>query len=170
MGTTELKVKLKSLAAESRIIRLEEQRAKNGYRWAKHELGKLDDRPHTEAETAALEQQHEERVRTFWSLRVHRKGTVGYAFRTAHLAYGFLRGLPYRALESSQTDKRGWSYVMDEARSNAARFGGKAFDPEAWKAWVKAAEEHLEEGAKEKARKEKEAREARERALLAAAS
>lgn len=65
-----LRVKIKSLAHEARIIRAEEQKAKAMRRpW----LFKL----------------------LYW----HRIGDVRYHARYAQLAYGYMRGVPYRVIE-----------------------------------------------------------------------
>jgi hypothetical protein len=69
-GLTYLRVKLRSLAAEARVIKHEERRAK---RWR---------------QTAKLE-----------ALRDHRIHVVRDEARHSHLAYGFIRGVPYRAME-----------------------------------------------------------------------
>jgi len=66
-----LKVKIKSLAAEARIIRHEEAKAR---KWKNTAL----------------------RV----GLAGHRRGIVRSAARHTHLAYGFLRGRPYKAMEA----------------------------------------------------------------------
>lgn len=64
-----LKVKIKSLAEESKIIRKEENRV-----------------PKASPE--------------FFGLRSHRKFDVRHEARSALLAYGFLRGVEYRNIES----------------------------------------------------------------------
>lgn len=69
---TELRVKIKSLAAEARIIRNEEGRFPRGQRH------------HT----------------TFQSLHSHRTGIVRREARHALLAYAFMRGRQYRQLEA----------------------------------------------------------------------
>lgn len=65
-----LRVKLKSLAAEAKIIRLEEQRANQ----------------HKDYELQT-------------SLHLHRAGVVRSQSRHTLLAYQFLRGVPYAAVE-----------------------------------------------------------------------
>lgn len=65
----ELKVKIKSLAEEAKIIRREE----------------------------ALAKTPEERLK----LAVHRRGVVRYEQRHTLLAYAYIRGIPYRVVESN---------------------------------------------------------------------
>lgn len=85
-----LKVKVKNLAAESKIIRLEEERA------LRHD--------------PAL----------YYSLLDHRKTVVRTAARTNHLAYGFIRGHAYRAMEpKAKSLPPAWG----EIRKLVQRFG-----------------------------------------------
>ncbi len=66
-----LKVKIKSLAAEAKIIRQEERKAR------------------------------ERRNRTLQiGLASHRRGIVRHEARHSQLAYGFLRGMPYHKMEA----------------------------------------------------------------------
>lgn len=76
MKTAYLKVKIKSLAEEARIIRRMENDLKAK---GPHNLEARD---------------------TFWGLRNHRTNDVRNEARAAQLAYGFLRGRDYRQLES----------------------------------------------------------------------
>lgn len=66
----QLRVKIKSLAAEAKIIKHEERKAK-----AKGDY------------------------RLLFDLKDHRRGEVGEEARNSLLAYGFLRGLPYARME-----------------------------------------------------------------------
>ena len=78
-----LRVKLKSLAAEAKIIRIEEQRA-NKYK---------DYATQTE-------------------LHRHRIDVVRHASRHTLLAYQFLRGVPYEAVEKPNSKYVDWSNVL----------------------------------------------------------
>lgn len=84
-----LKVKVKSLAAEARIIRLEERRAGHG---------DLRDR-----------------------LAVHRRWSVRFEARHSLLAYGYLRGISYVAMERTTRDDNApdWNHVEQMVK----RFG-----------------------------------------------
>lgn len=75
-----LKIKIKSLAAEARIIRVEERKARL---------------PDTRA-----------------GLHHHRVIDVRRESRVAHLAYGFLRGRSYRALEPKCYEEPNWMRVV----------------------------------------------------------
>ena len=80
-----LKVKIKTLAAEARIIRHEERRVKL---W-KREPGEA---PHA----------------LFFGLKSHRTDEVRREARCSHLAYGYLRGTKYREMEATcHPDRKG---------------------------------------------------------------
>ena len=78
---TELKVKTKHLAAEARIIKHEERKLKQRQKKSPH--------PRRQALRRAL--------------REHRIEVVRPHARSTHLAYGFLRGTRYRAIEDDRT-------------------------------------------------------------------
>lgn len=80
---TFLRVKLKSLAEEARIIRIEESRAN------KHKNYDLQNR-----------------------LRDHRTWTVRHAARETLLAYQFLRGVPYETVERPDSIPPDWQSVL----------------------------------------------------------
>jgi len=75
MSKIYLRVKIKSLAAEARIIRHEERRARQ------HDV---DGAPSS----------------IFWGLRYHRTQNVRDEARASLLAYGFLRGRAYARMEN----------------------------------------------------------------------
>lgn len=77
-----LKIKLKSLAAESRIIRHEEKK-RRGQNWG-----------HTGA--------------AFYR---HRMDVVRPEARATHIAYGFLKGLKYSQIESNPKTSPNWKRV-----------------------------------------------------------
>lgn len=93
---TFLKVKVKSLAAESKIIRQEEIKAKR---------------------------QKNDELRS--GLYHHRIFRVRMEARSSHLAYGFLCGVSYRAMEKVGSRKPNWSHVQKIVE----RFGGKTGGP-----------------------------------------
>jgi hypothetical protein len=93
-------VKLKSLAAESKIIRYEEQKMK--------------------ARAACSEISEESRARAkreLVSLREHRCWDVRRHTRHSHLAYAFIRGVAYRAVELTvrENNEPNWDTVADIA-------------------------------------------------------
>lgn len=109
---THLKIKIMSLAAEARIIRREERR------WPR-----LRD--------LAPEQVTAEHVRSkrtghapCWTVRAtladHRRGIIRSEARYSLLAYGFLRGRPYRVIERDARELPSEARIADLA----ARFGG----------------------------------------------
>ena len=81
MNINALKVKLKSLAAEARIIRKEELKCKG--KWAFH----AD------------------------SFRLHRTLHIRPITRATHIAYGLLRGLEYREIEPTAKRAPDWTKV-----------------------------------------------------------
>lgn len=137
---THLKIKLTSIGAECRIIRREERRAKRMRRWC---IENPDKATIAEVDTARA---------LFWSLRGHRDD-LSHNQRFSHLAYGFLRGVPYAAMEQrvAANDLLALDLVRDEAErfcGNTVKVGTsivRRFTPEqeaAWKVWRDAAEAH----------------------------
>lgn len=96
-----LKVKLKSLAAESCIIRSETKRAPKAMKDA---------------------------------LATHRRGVVRLAARSTLLAYSFLRGKPYHAIERSCHLQPNWQDV----RTMVKKYGRKSQADETWEAFDQA--------------------------------
>lgn len=88
-----LKVKVKSLSAEAKIIRHEELKAK---RCGRKSL--------------------------LFNLREHRIGVVRRAARSSLLAYGFLKGTPYRKMEKEGSSEPDW----DAVQKMIERYGGKS--------------------------------------------
>lgn len=112
-----LKVKIMSLAAEARIIRHQERLWLNRARAAKK-----------------VEHQGEHRS-LFWGLRNHRIEMVRREARSALLAYGYLRGRPYRVMEATCFEAPDRIKVAELVM----RFGGKGLKDEiqaAIKAWM----------------------------------
>lgn len=88
MNTIKLKIKIKSLAEESRIIRRQEQKMR-GKNWG--------------PKSAVL--------------REHRLCVVRPASRDTHVAYGYLRGRTYAQLEGSAKTQPNWSAILKMVRS-----------------------------------------------------
>lgn len=101
MKKTFLKVKVNTLAAESRIIRKEERKALAAYR------------RHTKVNLHAA-------LQSYQALREHRVHVVRPAARSASLAYGFLRGRLYEEMERTCKVEPFWP---DVARM-VLRYGG----------------------------------------------
>lgn len=78
-----LKIKIKSLAEEARIIRAEERKHIKSAHWCRFHSEMLG---------------YEAWYQNYWSLRQHRLGLRAEQ-RAALLAYGFLRGRAYRQIE-----------------------------------------------------------------------
>jgi hypothetical protein len=89
MSITYLKVKIKSLAEEAKIIRKEEQKALRTMRW--HLRGTND--------REAGDAKYRPYYNLYWNLKEHRHHPVGSESRAALIAYGYLRGLKYSQVE-----------------------------------------------------------------------
>lgn len=130
-----LKIKIKSLAAEAEMIHREERRHNIGHRGRvriRRQLAKATDL--TEAQRARLTRRMqpptETAMSTLWGLRHHRIYDVRGESRSSHVAYGFLRGLPYRRIEANTKTAPDWSrvealvkkYGDDDPRDRMQRF------------------------------------------------
>jgi hypothetical protein len=71
-----------------------------------------------------------------WNLQHHRKTHLRRITRLNQLAYGFLRGIPYSAMESKTATDPSWEAV----EGIAMRFGG---DPEEFGLWLSEAKSPL---------------------------
>ena len=117
-----LKIKLKALAAEARIIRREELRLNCSPR-----IGEAFASVNTEVRNA---------------MHDHRVVVVRRVARATHLAYGFLRGRSYLQLEPSTTlaslsfdSVKLWGEVLRMVRQYGGRFGSEAEAKAALEAW-----------------------------------
>ena len=81
--SVELKIKLKSLAEEQRIIKKEERKRKGQWAYQVH------------------------------NLRSHRVDYVRPIIRATHIAYGLIRGLTYEQIENSPKTSPDWGKVKD---------------------------------------------------------
>jgi hypothetical protein len=108
-----LKIKLKSLAAEARIIRREEIKLRNRARQRRAKGKSVD-------VSALLD-----------SLREHRVQAVRRETRLTHLAYGFLRGRSYNAMERNATALKpsDWTRV----KTMIQKYGGSECDLATWR-------------------------------------
>lgn len=104
MSILHLRIKIKSLAAEARIIRHDELKYKN--RWRRNALSLREAEVSQDRDRADLIQSGIVRDRdAFGSLRNHRTGDVRHEARSALLALGYLRGRPYESIESKAFEK-----------------------------------------------------------------
>lgn len=117
-----LKIKIKSLAEEAKMIRREERKQNPGHRarvrarrylagktkaCASHETHA---RKQAEAKKV-LRQRSEKAMDAFFGLRHHRTIEVRDESRSSHVAYGFLRGLDYKRVENSAKTEPDWTRV-----------------------------------------------------------
>lgn len=101
MSTTFLKIKLKHLAEEVRIIKREESKYKGprwGQSWARG------------------------------SLMIHRLYTVRPEIRDAHLAYGYLRGKSLVQIESFARTEPNWDNVLRMVKKYGSRSHVEKFE------------------------------------------
>lgn len=136
-----LKIKIKSLAAEATMIHREERKHNPGHRarvrarriiTGKNVQGSpADDGARRSHAARILKRKPTERVmETFWGLRHHRTWNVRSESRHSHIAYGFLRGLPYNRIEAKTKTSPDWSrvealvrkYGEDDIRDRMQRF------------------------------------------------
>lgn len=156
-----LKIKLVNLADEARTIRKEERKALLAHRKAHavevdrpvrsdpRDLGLgVKPPPPTRRELVYRLRPEDAGCPAYKSLHDHRIGVVRTAARENHLAYGFLRGVPYEVMEPNpDLLDRNRRPSFDEVFKIASRFGGIKPDTEpyvAWQAWRAAAEAHQE--------------------------
>lgn len=104
MSKTYLKIKIVSLAAESRLIRREERRFPRGRR----------NHPVCEG------------------LRAHRTYDVRNEARAALLAYGYLRGRPYGAMEAKTYTSPDWTRVA----ALVSKYGPARVTPQVIREWA----------------------------------
>ena len=143
MSTIFLKVKIKSLAVESRIIRKEEhliyanRTARKKWRRIKLGLDTEDKRPSvTMLDNVKLPRSHSEANRDlFFNLQAHRKFVVRPEARATQLAYAFLRGKSYADTEKVDWKVRGNPYdwaerkVYDSVVRMVIKYGPKQISP-----------------------------------------
>lgn len=141
MAIEHLKIKIKHLAAEAKIIRSHERKHQESaekcleiaYRPVRH--------PGTADERRAQQDRYigyrSDRLREHACLRNHRITTVRQAARNALIAYAYLRGRAYRQIESSSRHGRPspeWTSILKMIRG----FGGvehRRLDIQALLAW-----------------------------------
>lgn len=121
-----LKIKIKSLAEESRIIRREENQKRMERRCARaYRVATIIERDKrlvttgipektpeelvSEASLSDSQERHAERMRV--EMHEHRVKYVRRPARSALLAYGFLRGTPYEKIEGKPRTKPLWKTI-----------------------------------------------------------
>lgn len=101
-----LKVKLKSLAEEARIIRHEKRRAKARARWLRKNASYRADATDSAIWKASM---------VVNNLHKHNVQVVRKEQRASYLAYGFLRGMPYKRIEQRIKSEPDWDRVQNIA-------------------------------------------------------
>lgn len=121
MSILSLKVKLVSLGMESRYIRKQELRQAKRLKKA---LARGNNQGATVAEGNVC------------SLAEHRRNVVRKAAREAHLAHGYLRGVPYRDMENfvRPGNEPDWKQVAKVVRSHGSGLGN--FTEDSMKDWI----------------------------------
>lgn len=101
-----IKIKMLSLGAEIKLIRREERKWLKKSRHYRHLVKRSDNADTTEA--AVRERSYADL--NFWGLRNHRIGLRPEA-RIANIAYGFVRGKPYKQIENKAYSTPNWTKV-----------------------------------------------------------
>ena len=113
-----MRVRVKELAQEAKYIRLEETKIKNS------KLYSSDTTELSVEKQMIVYRMHDDRGK----LRSHRTVEVRNAARAAQLAYGFLRGVPYKVIESkTYTDVYKMNQIKKEVKRLATKFGGLSY-------------------------------------------
>lgn len=164
MKNVELKIKLKSLAAEAKIIRREENKLRNAEDRLKA-IEFLTSTPpaHSTAERIALRSQRAlarlkimnrtdlteaQKARVAKRLEVshrrqdlvsHRKVVVGVEARHSYLAYAFLRGVPLKTVEAKSYVKPEWSRVEKMVKRFSKDFANDQEIKQKLEEWIQSA-------------------------------
>ena len=115
-----LRVRIKELAQEARFIRFEENKIKSKHKIQMEFCGYVDGR--------YIRRDNDDKSKEFLKLRYHRTQDVRNAARAAQLAYGFLRDVPYKIIESSSKprvghwEKHQWDKIVKEIKRLATKF------------------------------------------------
>ena len=128
LGLEQLKVKIKSLAEEARIIRHQEQQWTAGPAWSRLPPNSLTGAQRIRLRPPASE--HRQMVNV--NLHQHRVEHVRPECRAAQLAYAFLRNIPYDRVEQARHTRPPWDlverlikkYGMDDPRNLMQQFSG----------------------------------------------
>lgn len=113
-----MRVRVKELAQEAKYIRLEETKIKN------NKLYNSDYNELSPERKKIVNRLYDDRGK----LRSHRTVEVRNAARAAQLAYGFLRGVPYKVIEpKTHTDKYKMDQIKKEVKRLATKFGGLSY-------------------------------------------
>jgi len=126
MRIRELKVKIKSLAEEQKIIRREEFKARRSdiWHWRQHR-GDADYCPRWGDKIEGTNSTTHSLCDAERSLRQHRVHDVRPEIRSAHIAYGLMRGLNYDSIEKpKEGNEPNWKRVSKIVKS----FGGNPKD------------------------------------------
>lgn len=145
-----LKIKIVNLADEARTIRAEERKALRAHRaeYATEMVEKSVRPDRRNAPPGAVFENRKVLVPylpsdrafcpAYQSLHGHRKGTVRHVARENLLAYGFLRGMPYSAMEARCDEAPNFESI----KKIAARFSDATLTE--WEVWLEEAKVHLE--------------------------
>lgn len=109
--SVELKIKSKSLAAESQIIRHEERKLLKQARWAKQ---------------AELAKEKHEYLSKYMSISAHRRWEVRNENRATYLARAFLAGMPYKVVEQLRKEENEYKFksqIIPRVKSIVSKYG-----------------------------------------------
>lgn len=115
MSTVFLKVKIKSLAAEAKIIRHEEEKRKGPY--------VLTPRTNTQQQAQRYRRQPLDYNDIYFELRGHRTWIVRNEARATQLAYAYIRGRRYRQIEAKTHDNVVNEYLLPRIVDMVRKYG-----------------------------------------------
>lgn len=139
---THLKIKIKNLADESRVIRLEEKKALKNGRTCLKKSRELDEKAFSETATP-FSDYATTHYDSYKSLNDHRRGIVRDVSRENLLTYGFLRGRSYARMENSTKSIPDFKCILKHAKNFSVTWGDE--EKLEWNVWLAAAKVHLTE-------------------------
>lgn len=147
-GSFYLRVKIKSLSEEVRIIRHEMRKTKKSYKYLKAKAKEAGEQPDTSSQTDL----RVEADRFGWahnSLVRHMADVVKTEYRSALLALAFLKGKPYSSVERFTRKRPDWGRIERLVKKYyPMRFFNdphprQAEMDELWNKWLQEAREHI---------------------------
>lgn len=137
---THLKIKIKNLADEARIIRHEEKKALEHGSACLRKSRDLGEKSFSETATPFSEYAIAH-YRTYRGLYDHRTGIVRDVARVNLLAYGFLRGRPYARMENKTGSIPDFKDILKHAKNFTSTWGDE--EKLEWDVWLAEAKAHL---------------------------
>lgn len=147
----ELKIKQKSLAAEARIIRDEEERLSDAaylnLMLTPQRASKIADPDEMEKYLKRAEQGRQRLLSRKNRIAAHRRNDLRHESRLTHLARGFIKGLPYEAMEglvrpNNHLNEFAWDRIEKMVRKYGA-YGDIRVYMQKFEEWEQSAKSYL---------------------------